>query len=93
MLADFGGREGYVRRGPRDSRLLELWVRIPPWAWMSVSCNVVCCQVEVSATGRSLVQRSLNVACLSVVEETHRGGLGPLGLMSYEKNNLCPNLK
>jgi hypothetical protein len=37
--------------------LLGLWVRIPPGAWMSV-VNVACCQVEVSATGRSLVQRS-----------------------------------
>ena len=27
-------------------------------AWMSVSCESRCCQVEVSATGRSLVQRS-----------------------------------
>ena len=34
--------------------LLGLRVRIPPGAWMLV----VCCQVEVSATGRSLVQRS-----------------------------------
>ena len=31
------------------ARLLRLWVRIPPGAWMSV-VNVVCCQVEVSAT-------------------------------------------
>jgi hypothetical protein len=38
------------------ARLLGLWVRIPPRAWMSVCCE--CCQVEVSATGWSLVQRS-----------------------------------
>jgi hypothetical protein len=31
--------------------------KIPPRAWMSV-VSVVCCQVEVSATGWSLVQRS-----------------------------------
>jgi len=31
--------------------LLSLRVRIPQGAWMSVSCEVVCCQVEVSATG------------------------------------------
>jgi hypothetical protein len=34
--------------------LLRLWVRIPPVAVV----NVVCCQVEVSATSWSLVQRS-----------------------------------
>jgi hypothetical protein len=37
--------------------LLGLRVRIPLEAWMFV-VSVVCCQVEVSATGRSLVQRS-----------------------------------
>jgi hypothetical protein len=29
------------------ARLLRLWVRIPPEAWMFV-VSVVCCQVEVS---------------------------------------------
>ena len=37
--------------------LLRSWVRIPPGAWIFVCC-VVCCQVEVSATSWSLVQRS-----------------------------------
>ena len=37
------------RRGSAAARLLRLWVRIPPGAWMSV-VSVVCCQVEVSAT-------------------------------------------
>jgi len=32
-------------------------VRIPPGAWMSV-VSVVCCQVEVSESGWSLVQSS-----------------------------------
>ena len=36
--------------------LLELLVRIPPGAWMSV-VSVVCCKVEVSASNRTLVQR------------------------------------
>ena len=41
------------------TRLLRLWVRIPPrGAWMSV-VTVAICQVEVSATSLSLVQRSL----------------------------------
>jgi hypothetical protein len=38
------------------ARLLRSWVRIPPGAWMVVC--VVYCQVEVSATSWSLVQRS-----------------------------------
>jgi hypothetical protein len=46
-----------LRRGSTAARLLGLRVRIPPTAWMSV-VSVVCCQVEVSATGWSLVQRS-----------------------------------
>jgi len=51
----------YRFQSPRRSaaaRLLRLWVRIPPGAWMSV-VSVMCCQVEVSATNWSLVQRSL----------------------------------
>ena len=36
---------------------MGLWVRISPGAGMSV-VSLVCCQVEVSASGRSLVQRS-----------------------------------
>ena len=38
-----------LRRRSAAALLLRLWVRIPPVAWMSV-VNVVCCQVEVSAT-------------------------------------------
>ena len=32
-------------------RLLGLQVRIPPGEWMFSPVSVVCCQVEVSATG------------------------------------------
>ena len=42
---------------PQATRLLRSWVRIPPGAWVFV-VSVVCCQVEVSATSWSLVQRS-----------------------------------
>ena len=35
----------------------EIWVRIPPEAWMFV-VSVVCCQVEVSATSWSPVQKN-----------------------------------
>jgi hypothetical protein len=37
--------------------LLRLQVSFLPGAWMSL-LSVVCCQVKVSATGQSLVQRS-----------------------------------
>ena len=47
-----------LRRGCAAVRFLGLRVRIPPGEWMSVSVNIVCL-VEVSAAGRSLVQRSL----------------------------------
>ena len=43
------------------ARLLRLWVRIPPGAWMSAVC-VACCQAEVSATSQSLVQR-IHIDC------------------------------
>jgi hypothetical protein len=42
-----------LKRGSMAARLLGLWVRIPLGAWMSVSC-----QVLVSATNRSVVQRN-----------------------------------
>jgi len=48
---------GGLRRKSAAARLLRLWVRILSESWMSV-VNVVCCQVEVSATSWSLVQRS-----------------------------------
>ena len=39
-----------LRHMSAAARLLRLWVRIPPRAWMFV-VSVVCCQVEVCATG------------------------------------------
>jgi hypothetical protein len=39
-------------------RLLELRVRIPPGAWMSVSFELLWRNVRISLTGRSLVQES-----------------------------------
>jgi len=55
-----------LRRRPTAARLLRLWVRIPSGAWMSV-VSVVCCHVEVSATHRSLVQRSPTDCDVSLV--------------------------
>lgn len=47
-----------IRRGSTFDRLLVVRVQIPPEAWVSVSCECVCCQVVVSSTGRSPVQSS-----------------------------------
>jgi len=38
----------------------------PAKAWMSVSCDVLCCKVEVSGTSPSLVQRSPTEWCVCV---------------------------
>jgi hypothetical protein len=46
-----------LRRRSAAAGLLRLWVRIPPGTWMSV-VSVVCCQVEVSASGWAHVQKS-----------------------------------
>jgi len=44
---------------------------------------VLCCQVEVSESGRSIVQRSLTDYVVSVISELQRRGrLGPLELLS-----------
>ena len=45
------------RRGSAAANFLGLWVRIPPAAGMSV-VSVVCCEVEVSVSGCSLVRRN-----------------------------------
>jgi hypothetical protein len=47
-----------LRLGSTAARLLGLRVRIPPRHGCLSLVIVVCCQVQVSATGRSLVQRS-----------------------------------
>jgi hypothetical protein len=45
----------FLRRG--SARLLGLRVRVPPGTWLFLA-SVVCCQVEVSAAVRSLIQRN-----------------------------------
>jgi len=47
-----------LRRGSAAARLLGLWFRIPPGHGCLSLVSVVCCQVEVFATGWSLAQRS-----------------------------------
>jgi hypothetical protein len=56
LKADISGRAR--RCGSAATRLLGLRVRNPPGVWVYVLCKCLCCQVEVSATGWSLVQRS-----------------------------------
>jgi len=46
--------------------------------------SVVFCQVEVSAIGRSLVQKNPIECGVSVIEKFRRGVPGPLGLSSHE---------
>jgi hypothetical protein len=48
--------------------------------------SVVCCQVEVLATDRSLVQRSPTDCSVSECDrEPYGEGLGPRGLLNHEK--------
>ena len=70
---------GLTRRSAAVSRL-RLWVRVPPGAWMSVLW-VLCCEVEVSGTSWSVVQRSPTDcgASLCVIYKPREwGGPGPL---------------
>jgi hypothetical protein len=48
-----------------------------------------CCQVEFSATSRSLVQRNPIEwgGCLNVIVGPHRGGLGPQGTVEQWKKD------
>jgi hypothetical protein len=55
-----------LRRGSAAVRLVGLRVRMRAGAWLS-PVNVLCRQVEVSATGRSLVRGVLlNCVCVSL---------------------------
>jgi len=71
------------------ARLLRLWVWIARGAWTSV-VSVVCCQVEVSATSWSLVQRIPTYcgASLCVIYKPREwGGPGLLGAVAPKTNN------
>ena len=73
------------------ANLLRLWVRIPPGAWMFVCCDCLYCQVEVSATSWSLVQRSPTDcgASLCVIKKPREwGGPGPLGGCCAKKKQI-----
>jgi hypothetical protein len=52
---------------------------------MDIFVSVVCCQIEVAASGCSLVQRSLTECGMSECdpEASIMGGPGPLGLLRH----------
>jgi hypothetical protein len=78
-----------LRRSYAAACLLRSWVRIPPGAWMFV-VSVVCCQVEVSATSWSLIQRS-PIDCGASLCDLETSRLRPwpaLGLSSTKKKRL-----
>jgi len=74
------------------ARLLEFRVQTPPAAWMSVSCECcVCCQVKVSAKGRSLVQTEVltSLLCLSAISKPQqRDVLGPQCAFLFSQQRL-----
>ena len=58
---------------------MGLRIRIPPWARISV-VSVVCCQIEVSTFGWSLVQRSsTNSGVFAIMNSRQWGHPGSLG--------------
>jgi hypothetical protein len=70
LISQYCRSQWWRRRRSAAECLLGSWVRIPPGAWMFVSCECLRCQVEVCETGRSLVQRSPTDCgvCLSVIK-------------------------
>jgi len=78
-----------LRRWSVAARLLGLWVRIPPGAWMSVSCQ--CCVLSSSGLCVELIYYSSrgvlpSVVCRSVIVKLRKwespgplGGGGPVG--------------
>jgi len=70
------------------AQVLRLWVRIPPVAGMFSVMSAVCCQVEVSARGWSLVQGSYQLWCFVVCgRETSRMSSWPTLGRSPTRNN------
>jgi hypothetical protein len=63
-------------RGSAAARLLRLWVRIPPGAWMSVSCE--CCMLSGSLCV-GLITRPGDCGASFCVKPRECGCHGPLG--------------
>jgi len=60
-----------LRRGSAVARFLGWWVRIPPKAWMSVSCG--------------LADRGLCDKLITRAQESYRAGCVPKGLLRHGK--------
>ena len=79
-----------LRRGSAVTRQLKLWVRIPPGTECLSLLSVVFCQVEVSASGLFLVQRSPTEGGVSEYDREgyikRRPWLNPL---NAELNPIC----
>jgi hypothetical protein len=72
----------------RSRGLLGLRVRIPPGTWMSV-VSAVCCQFEVSAVSRSLVQRTPTECGVPECDLETSTMRIPLGLSSLGNIYVC----
>ena len=91
-FVDKNGPRG-LRRGSAAHRLLGLRVRIPPWAWMSVSCE--CCQVHISLSRGDRLSRGFlqSVVYLSViVKPQQREGPDPLGPVQIGKRSVLKSM-
>ena len=77
-----------LRRRSSVAPLLGLRVRIPRRAWMSVFC-VVCLRIGVSATGRSLGQKSPTYYGVTVCSTNlkNEAALASVGLLRQTKKN------
>ena len=70
-----------LRQGPTTARLLGLRVRMPSEAWRFVSFECCVCQVEVSATGRLLIQRSPTECVVWSINLTSEAALARVGML------------
>jgi len=79
-----------LRCGSAAAHLMTFWIRIPPGHGRLCLVSIVCCQVEVSASGWSLVQRSPTECSVSKCESEAlimRGLCPTWGCCAIEKKN------
>jgi hypothetical protein len=85
------GRSQWQRGLRRGSAALSFWdcgyEPLRGYGCLSIVSGVFC-QLEVSASGRSLVQGVLpGVVYLSAIEKSQISVLGPIGLWNHDKKN------
>jgi hypothetical protein len=80
-----------LRRGSTAFRLVGLWVRIPPGAWLSL---LSVCQIEVSATGLITLEESYRVWCVWVWSWSldNEEARGCWTLTNFHSHFFCINL-